>query len=90
VVLGACVALVPNVPVVELLIGIQALNGVLLPVILVFILLLINDRMLVPEKLRNTVVYNILGWASVALVGGAAALLVLNQALSLFGLGFFS
>jgi hypothetical protein len=46
--------------------------------------------MLVPEKLRNTVVYNILGWASVALVGGAAALLVLNQALSLFGLGFFS
>jgi Mn2+/Fe2+ NRAMP family transporter len=90
VVLGACVALVPNVPVVELLIGIQALNGVLLPVILVFILLLINDRMLVPEKLRNTVLYNILGWASVALVGGAAALLVLNQALSLFGLGFFS
>jgi Mn2+/Fe2+ NRAMP family transporter len=90
VVLGACVALVPNVPVVALLIGIQALNGVLLPVILVFILLLVNDRRLVPENLRNSVVYNVLGWASVALVGGAAALLVLNQALSLFGIGFLS
>ena len=44
---GALVALIPNVPMIALLVGIQTLNGMLLPVILVFILLLINDRQLV-------------------------------------------
>jgi Mn2+/Fe2+ NRAMP family transporter len=88
--LGACIALVPNIPVVALLIGIQALNGMLLPVILVFILLLINDKRLVPQHMRNSVLYNVLGWGSVAVVGGAAALLVLNQVLSLFGVGFLA
>ena len=65
------------------------LNGMLLPVILVFILLLINDRQLVVGSLRNGRLYNILGWGSVVLVGGAAGVLVINQVLGLFGLGFF-
>jgi Mn2+/Fe2+ NRAMP family transporter len=87
---GAAVALVPNVPTIALLVGIQTLNGILLPVILVFILLLVNDRRLVADNLRNGRVYNILGWGSVVLVGGAAGVLVVNQLLSLFGIGFFS
>ena len=82
--LGAGIALVPNMPVFALLVGIQALNGILLPVVLVFILLLINDKRLVPQ-MRNSGLYNVVGWGSVAMVGGAATLLVLNQVLSVFG-----
>src|SRR5918911_861596 len=41
--LGAAAALIPNLPVIQLLVWIQVLNGVLLPVVLVFILLLINN-----------------------------------------------
>jgi NRAMP (natural resistance-associated macrophage protein)-like metal ion transporter len=88
--IGAGVALIPDVPTIALLVGIQTLNGVLLPVILVFILLLVNDRHLVVESMRNSRVYNILGWGSVVLVGGAAGALVLDQVLGLFGLGFLS
>ena len=62
VVVGAGVALLPRVPVIALLIGVQVLNGVLLPVILVFVLLLINDRRLVGD-LKNSRLYNVLGWA---------------------------
>ena len=38
-VVGAGIALIPNLPVIQLLVGIQVLNGVLLPVILIFMLL---------------------------------------------------
>jgi len=51
IVIGAAVALIPNVPLIQMLLWIQVLNGVLLPIILVFILLLINDRLLV-ENLK--------------------------------------
>src|ERR1700759_5114040 len=60
VVAGAALALVPHVPVIKLLVWIQVLNGILLPVILVFILILIRDSRLMAE-LKNTRFYNVLG-----------------------------
>ena len=68
---------------VRLLIGIQVLNGILLPVILVFVLLLINDRRL-PQGMANTRLYNILGWSTVLLVSSAIAILFGTQLLSMF------
>ncbi|HEY2867092.1 MAG TPA: Nramp family divalent metal transporter, partial [Pyrinomonadaceae bacterium] len=59
--IGAAAALVPNIPIFPLLVGIQVLNGVLLPIILVFILLLINDERLM-SSLKNSLTTNILGW----------------------------
>jgi NRAMP (natural resistance-associated macrophage protein)-like metal ion transporter len=85
VVLGAVVALIPNVPLIQLLVVIQALNGVLLPVILVFLLLLINDRRLVGD-LKNSRLYNALGWGTFALVTVAVATMLGSQLLGLFGL----
>jgi Mn2+/Fe2+ NRAMP family transporter len=84
VLLGTAVALVPDLPVIALLVGIQTLNGILLPIVLVFILLLINDHRLVPPNLRHGRVYNALGWGSVAMVGGAAGVLVATQLASIF------
>jgi Mn2+/Fe2+ NRAMP family transporter len=83
--LGAAVALIPNVPVFQLLVGIQVLNGVLLPVILVFLLLLINDRRLV-GSLKNGMLYNVLSWSTVVLVTVAVAALLGLQLLSAFGI----
>jgi len=83
--LGAMVALIPNVPVFPLLVGIQVLNGMLLPVILVFLLLLINDRRLV-GALMNGTLYNVLSWGTVALVTIAVAALLGLQLLSALGI----
>ena len=83
--LGAAVALIPNLPMIQLLVGIQVLNGMLLPVILVFLLLLINDRRLV-GSLKNGLVYNVLSWATVALVTTAVVFLLGTQLLSAIGI----
>src|SRR5687768_8523414 len=53
IVLGAGVALIPDIPIFPLLVAIQVLNGVLLPIILVFILILINNERLTGD-LKNT------------------------------------
>jgi Mn2+/Fe2+ NRAMP family transporter len=85
IVLGALVALIPGVPVMELLVGVQALNGALLPILLVFQLKLINDRRLM-GGLKNGPVYNVLGWGTVIFVATAVAVLLATQAAGLVGI----
>ncbi|MBV9581052.1 MAG: Nramp family divalent metal transporter [Chloroflexi bacterium] len=85
VVVGSLVALVPGVPVIEVLVGVQVLNGILLPIILVFILILANDRRLT-GALRNGRVNQILGWGTFALVTSAVVVLLGSQFLGIFGI----
>lgn len=81
----AAIALIPNVPVIQLLVFVQVLNGVLLPIMLVFLLLLINDDRLTGD-LKNSRLYNLLGWGTCALVTAAVVLLLGDQFLGLFGI----
>ena len=60
------------------LVAIQVLNGVLLPIVLVFILLLINDPWLTGD-LRNTRLYNVLGWGTFSLVTMAVLIMLGGQ-----------
>jgi Mn2+/Fe2+ NRAMP family transporter len=73
--IGALAALIPGVPIFPLLVGIQVLNGVLLPVILIFILLLINDRSLTGD-LKNSTTTNLLGWATFGLITMAVVVML--------------
>lgn len=86
--LGAAAAVVPGVPVVQLLVGIQVLNGVMLPIVLLFILVLARDRKLMGE-LANTRAANVLGWGTFALVTTAVVAMLGLQLLSLFGINPF-
>ncbi|MGI9036804.1 MAG: Nramp family divalent metal transporter [Pyrinomonadaceae bacterium] len=88
IVLGAGVALIPNVPIFPLLVGIQVLNGALLPVILVFILLLVNDANLMGD-LKNSRIYNILGWGTFLMITVAVLIMLGGQILDLFGIELF-
>ena len=67
IVIGAGIALIPNVPIFPLLVGVQVLNGVPLPVILVFILLLVNNQKLMGD-LKNSKLYNFLGWGTFVMI----------------------
>src|SRR6185369_1604436 len=75
--LGAVIALISPIPVVTLLVVVQVLNGVLLPVILVFMLLLINDERLMAD-LKNTRRMNVLGWGTCVFVTVAVATLLVS------------
>lgn len=84
IVLGAAAALAPGIPIFPLLVGIQVLNGVLLPIILVFILLLINDERLM-SNLKNSLTTNILGWVTFTLITAAVLIMLGLQIYGLFG-----
>jgi Mn2+/Fe2+ NRAMP family transporter len=77
---AALVAMLPNIPMIQLLLGIQVLNGALLPVILVFILLLARNRRLM-GSLRNGPINTTLGWATAILVTVAVLVLFASQVL---------
>jgi NRAMP (natural resistance-associated macrophage protein)-like metal ion transporter len=74
--LGAAVALLPGLPLFQVLVGVYVLNGLLLPVELFAILRLINDPELMGEHV-NGPIYNALAWGiaivvsllSLALIG---------------------
>ncbi|MDQ3815024.1 MAG: divalent metal cation transporter [Armatimonadota bacterium] len=88
IVLGAGLALIPNLPVIQWLLLVQVLNGVLLPIILVFILILINDRRLMGD-LKNTPLYNVFGWGTFALVTTAVVTMLGSQLLQMLGIDVF-
>lgn len=88
IILGAVVALIPGIPIFPLLVGIQVLNGVLLPIILVFLLILVNDERLTGE-LKNTPIYNLLGWGTFAMITVAVIVMLAGQLLELFGVKLF-
>jgi Mn2+/Fe2+ NRAMP family transporter len=88
IVIGMGLALVPNLPVIQLLIAVQVLNGILLPIILVFILKLINDKHLTGD-LKNTPLYNVLGWGTFVMITGAVVVMLGSKLLELLGINLF-
>jgi Mn2+/Fe2+ NRAMP family transporter len=88
IVAGAATALIPGLPVIKMLVAVQVLNGALLPVVLVFILRLVNDERLTGE-LKNTRFYNVLGWGTFALITTAVTVMLGGQLLGLLGLDPF-
>ncbi len=75
--LGAGVVLIPNFPMVKVAILSQVLNGVLLPVILIFMLRLINKKDLM-GKYTNSLWFNVVAWATAVIVIGLSSVLVFN------------
>ncbi len=67
IVIGAGVVIIPNAPLLAIIFYSQVLNGVLLPVVLVLMLLLINNKTLM-GKWTNGVAFNIIAWTTVIVV----------------------
>jgi len=63
IVVGAGIVLLPRAPLWKILIYSQVGNGIWLPIVLIFILLLVNRKDLMGEH-TNTLVFNILAWGS--------------------------
>ncbi len=75
IVIGAGVVLLPRFPLVQMILWSQVLNGVLLPVVLIFMVLLINRTELM-GKWTNSRFYNFVSWTSVAVMIGLTLALV--------------
>jgi NRAMP (natural resistance-associated macrophage protein)-like metal ion transporter len=69
IVVGAGVVLIPNFPLYKMILLSQVLNGMLLPFVLIFMILLINKQSLMKEWVSSGV-YNMLSWATVVVMIG--------------------
>jgi Mn2+/Fe2+ NRAMP family transporter len=65
--LGAAVVLIPGLPLVRVILFSQVVNGVLLPLVLVFMIKLVNNRELMHEW-TNPRLYNVVAWVAVAVL----------------------
>ncbi|HSS12031.1 MAG TPA: divalent metal cation transporter, partial [Acidimicrobiales bacterium] len=85
VLVGAAIALTPG-NLIDLLIKTQVLNGIITPVILVFILVLANRRSLLGAA-ANAPVFNVVATVCVAAVSVLSAIVVVQTVLPWFGIG---
>lgn len=75
IVAGAGVILTPNLPLVKISVLSQVVNGVVLPFVLIFMLLLVNKRELMGEFV-NSHFFNLIAWATTVIMIGLTVALV--------------
>src|SRR5579862_9744168 len=78
---GVAVVLIPDFPLVQFSIFSQALNGILLPIVIVFMLLLINRKDLMGKHV-NSHWFNAAAWLTAIIVTILSGILVVQQILS--------
>jgi Mn2+/Fe2+ NRAMP family transporter len=81
IVLGVLVSLIPGLPFIKVLIVLQDVNAAMLPILLVFIILLVNNRRLMGRH-ANKPGFNILAWLTTISITILVILWLLN---ALFG-----
>lgn len=73
---GAAIAVIPGLPLIRVLLATQVINGLLLPVILIAILRLVNDRELMGIYV-NGPIYNLAAWLTTVVVSALSLLFIL-------------
>ncbi len=80
-VISAIIIMIPHAPLIEISIWSQVINGILLPVVLVSMILLINNRKIMGIYVNNTM-QNVIGWGAVVILTGLSLLLLVMPFIS--------
>jgi len=81
IILGAIIILIPNAPLIAITLWSQILNGMLLPVVLVCMILLVNNKKIMGVHV-NKPAQNIIGWVSIVILVALSLTLILMPILS--------
>ena len=76
--LGAGIILYPDLPLIPIMYFSQVINGMVLPAVLIFMLLLINDRKLMMGY-RNGPIFNIIAWTTTLVMIGFTLILLIQS-----------
>jgi len=75
---GAALVLIPKAPLIQIMVLSQAVNGVLLPFLLIFMMGIVNDRRIMGRYVNGRA-YNLVSWTTILVVIGlTVALLVMT------------
>ena len=80
-IIGAAIILIPNAPLILISLWTQVINGMLLPVVLVCMILLVNNKKIMGQYV-NKPINNIIGWGAIIILISLSILLLV---LPLFG-----
>ncbi|MCX6326844.1 MAG: Nramp family divalent metal transporter [Bacteroidia bacterium] len=80
-VISAIIILIPNAPLIQISIWSQVINGILLPVVLVSMILLINNKKIMGTYV-NKPLQNIIGWGAVVVLTGLSLMLLVLPLIS--------
>ncbi len=78
--LGAGIILLPNTPLIQISLWSQRFNGIMLPVVLICMMLIINDREIMGRH-TNKKLMNVLGWATIVVLTGLSVTMVVTSVL---------
>jgi Mn2+/Fe2+ NRAMP family transporter len=82
-VISAGIILIPNAPLISISLWTQVINGILLPVVLVCMILLVNNKKIMGEYV-NKPFNNIIGWSTVVVLVILSAMLLFSPILKMF------
>lgn len=80
IILPSILVLIPNIPLVKVMILSQDVNGILLPIILVFVMLIVNNKKIMGEY-TNKPVGNVIAWLTIGGIIAATVVLVVSSVL---------
>lgn len=75
-IIGAAIILIPNAPLIKISLWTQVINGVLLPVVLICMILLVNNKKIMGEYVNNWF-NNLIGWSAVIVLVVLSLILLL-------------
>ncbi len=78
IIVGAGFILTPNIPLILVMFWSQVINGVMLPFVLIFMLMLINNRDIMGNHV-NSRPYNIISWVTVVIMIALTLLMVITS-----------
>ena len=84
IVIGAGVVLIPDFPLIKMILFSQVVNGVLLPFVLVYMILIVNKKAIMHEYVASRA-YNVVAWTAVAVMIVMTIALVVVSARQLMG-----
>ncbi len=82
-VISAGIILIPGAPLIGISLWTQVINGVLLPVVLVCMILLVNNKKIMGDYV-NKPFNNIIGWSTVIVLAILSSMLILSPILKMF------
>lgn len=81
IVLGVIIILIPNAPLISISLWSQIINGILLPVVLICMILLVNNKKIMGQYVNNKL-QNIIGWGAIFILVGLSLTLLLLPVIS--------
>jgi NRAMP (natural resistance-associated macrophage protein)-like metal ion transporter len=75
-VIAAVIILLPRAPLIQISLWSQVLNGILLPVVLICMILLVNNKKIMGVH-TNKPITNVIGWATIAILIGLSTTLMI-------------